>query len=392
MVQNKSVNKLRHRILLIGSSTGMGLTFYFARLALKLKERGNEVVVLSDRTQQYQSLSKELARAGIKHYTSDAIDYSDPLRISKGTKDLIAVLNQEEVFEIIHQNGVKHIIKSYMATKGLNCKPKTFATVTSLPESKKAKAVAAVCYKMLVNQSVALCDYTRRTMEKWGVDHNKIVTIPLFAPDLQWFDSAKTKDVSVERYGIQQSKSGRHAPIIFYAASHFSFKGFSYYLQAAKKVLETFDCLFIVGGQGPVTESLKILVKKLGIQRHVLFTGWISQYDMPYVLNNIVDICVSASMREQFPSYVLECMAARKPVIATNVGGVPEAVEDGVNGYLVPPGESEVLSSSLIKMIGDSAHAKKMGEEGRRIVEKRFNIENIMDKLDNAYELALQAK
>jgi glycosyltransferase involved in cell wall biosynthesis len=269
----------------------------------------------------------------------------------------------------------------------MNKKPKTFTTVTSLPMSKKAIAVAAISYKLLVDKSVTLCDYTRRTMEKWGVNHNEIVTIPLFAPDLQWFDSAQSRNVSVERYGIQQIERGKHTPVIIYAARHSYEKGFSYYLQAAKKVLETFDCLFIVGGQGPITENLKGLAKRLGIKNHVLFTGWISNYHMPYILSRIPDICVSASLREQFPSYVLECMAARKPVIAAKVGGVPEAVEDGVNGYLVPPREPNVLSNKIIRLIEEPKEAKKMGEEGRKIVKQRFNMETAAADLSKVYEM-----
>lgn len=378
---------MKHRILLIGSSSGVGLTFYFTRLALKLRERGNEVVVLSDEKQQYQDLSTELTQAGIKHYTSDAIDYVDPVSMLEGIRVLMAMLNEEGGFEIIHQCGVKHAIKTYLAIKEMNKKPKTFATVTSLPMSKKAIAVAAISYKLLVDESLTLCDYTRRTMEKWGVNHNKIVTIPLFAPDLQWFDSAQSRNVSVERYGIQQIERGKHTPVVIYAASHFYYKGFSYYLQAAKKVLETFDCLFIVGGQGPLTENLKGLAKRLGIQNHVLFTGWISNYHMPYILSRIPDICVSASEREQFPSYILECMAARKPVIATNVGGVPEAVEDGVNGYLVPPREPNALSNKIIRLIEEPKEAKKMGEEGRKIVKQRFNMEMAAADLIKVYEM-----
>ena len=352
-------------------------------MALKLKERGHEVVVLSDEKQQYPELPGELAQAGIKHYTTDAIDRLDPVSMFKGVKDLKTIFRKEGVFEIIHAGGIKHVVKTYLATKGLNEKPKTFATIRSLPRSKIGMAMAVISYNSLVNKCIALCNYTKREMEKWGVNSDKIVAIPIFAPDLEWFDDARRRDMPLKRYGLQHVDR----PVVFYAASHVYYKGFLYYLKAAKKVLRRFDGTFIVGGQGPLTENLKDLSRRLGIHEHVFFTGWISNYHMPYVLSNIADICVSASLREQFPSYIMECMAARKPVIATKVGGVPEAVEDGVNGYLVPPREPNALSNKIIRLIEEPKEAKKMGGEGRKIVKQRFNMEMAAADLSKVYEM-----
>jgi glycosyltransferase involved in cell wall biosynthesis len=357
-------------------------------LALKLKERGHEVVVLSDEKQQYLELPGELAQAGIKHYTTDAIDRLDPVSMFKGVKDLKTIFRKEGVFEIIHAGGIKHVVKTYLATKGLNEKPKTFATIRSLPRSKIGVAMAVISYNSLVNKSIALCNYTKREMEKWGVNSDKIVAIPIFAPDLEWFDDARRRDIPLKRYGLQHADR----PVVFYAAGHVYYKGFLYYLKAAKKVLRRFDGTFIVGGQGPLTESLRDLSRRLGIHEHVFFTGWISNYHMPYVLSNIADICVSASLREQFPSYIMECMAAGKSIVATNIGGVSEAVIDGVNGYLVPPRDSTSLAKAILMLLNDPDKARQMGEKGRRIVEQRFNMDAVTSKLDDVYEMVLQGK
>jgi glycosyltransferase involved in cell wall biosynthesis len=385
-------NSLPRRILLIGSSSGMGLTFYFSHLALQMKARGNEVVVLSDIKLQYPVLSKELQDAGIEHYTSDSIDYSNPIKILKGIRDLKAILRKEEFFDIIHQCGAKHAVKSFVATKSLVAEPKTFSTVTSLPVSIQAKTVAALAFNMFCNKSIALCNYTYKEMVNYGVRPDKIVTLPLFAPDLNWYDSIKKEESDLKKYGIDSSLISSNRPIVFYAASHYLYKGFFDYLVAAKEVLKSNDCVFLIGGRGPMTPRLRHFATMLGIQKNVVFTGWISQYEMPSILSKVPNICVSSSLRDQLPSYILECMAASKPVIATRVGGCPEAIEDEISGLIISPGKPQELAKNIIKLINNPDQAAKMGKEGRRRIEQLFNTNDILTKLEHAYDTAIQEK
>lgn len=87
-----------------------------------------------------------------------------------------------------------------------------------------------------------------------------------------------------------------------------------------------------------------------------------------------------------------KCMAARKPIVATNVGGVSEAVINGVNGYLVPPRDPASLAKAILKLINNPETARKMGARGRRLVEQRFSMNVITRKLNDVYELALKRK
>ena len=102
--------------------------------------------------------------------------------------------------------------------------------------------------------------------------------------------------------------------------------------------------------------KLKDKVKHLGIEKNVVFTGFWS--DVPEI-TAILDISVLPSFYEGMGRVVLEAMAAGKPVVASRVGGVPEFVEDGVTGYLISPGDVEVLVDRLKALIGDSDLRKK---------------------------------
>jgi len=371
-----------HKILLIGSSSGIGLTFHFTRLAIALKMMGNEVIVLSHRKEQYAELPNDLDRSGIRRYVSDVMDNSDIIGVIKGAKDLRRVLREEKGFDVIHAGGVRHGVKVFFATRRLNEKPKTFATVGSLPRSKVGMSVAACSYNWFYDKCVALSNYTKKELVKWRVDASKICVIPLFAPDLEWFDKAKRDKIPLELYNIQDVTK----PVVFYAASHFHHKGFQYYLMAASKVLKRFDATFVVGGRGPLTNSFKNFAKKLGISKHIVFTGWISNYHMPHILSNVADICVSTSLVEQLPSYIVECMAAGKPAVASSVGGVPEIILNEVNGYLVPPHDFEGTAGRIMDLLNNPEKAREMGLAGRRMIEEQLNMKSSVLKLLNVYE------
>nr|MDO8044218.1 glycosyltransferase family 4 protein [Candidatus Baldrarchaeota archaeon] len=371
-----------YNILLIGSSSGIGLTFHFTRLAVALKRLGNKVVVLSDNKEQYANLPKELNRHGIKRCTTDGIDDPDIMSMIRCAGDIRKILRREGNFDIIHAGGVKHGVKVHLATQILNNRPKTLATIGSLPGSRIGMGIASISYSLFYDKCIALCNYTRERLIKWGINPSKICVIPLFAPDLEWFDKAKKVKINLEDYNLEDVTK----PVIFYAASHFHHKGFPYYLMAASTILKKFDATFVVGGKGPLTNSLKNLTEKLGIARHVVFTGWISNYHIPYVLSNIADICVSTSLVEQLPSYIMECMAAGKPVVASRVGGVPEIVINGVNGYLVPLHDYAETAQRIMDLLSNPEKAQEMGAAGRKMIEKEFNMKLSILKLLKLYE------
>ena len=381
------MRSLSFRILLIASSYGKGLTFNFTRLALALKRRGNDVVVLSDKNEQYAELTGELFKANIKRYVHDSIDGSSPADIVNGALCIRKIIDKEGNFDIIHMGGIRHIVKAFLATKRMNEKPKLITTVCSFPRSKSGitselyMSISPIAYS-LSDKCIALCQYTKTQLTKWHVKPSKVCVIPLFAPDLEWFDNVKESRVPLKRYSLENI----NRPVIFYAARHVYIKGFQYFLKAAAEILRRFDATFVIGGEGELTTSLKEQAKKLGIYQHTVFTGWINNYHMPAILHKVADICVSTSLVEQLPSYIMECMAAKKPVVASAVGGVPEIVIDCLNGYLVPPYDYRKTARRIMDLLSDPEKALKMGLAGRKMIEERLNIKSSVLKLAKVYE------
>ena len=118
----------------------------------------------------------------------------------------------------------------------------------------------------------------------------------------------------------------------------------------------------------------------------VNFLGWRSDIDeiMP-----LFDIFVLPSLNEGMGRVLVEAMAAGKPIVASNVGGIPDLVEHDRNGLLVPPGDEKALAASIKQLINDPEKAKLMGQRGRKRC-NQFSVEAMVAKIDNLYQELLQ--
>lgn len=147
--------------------------------------------------------------------------------------------------------------------------------------------------------------------------------------------------------------------------------------------------ILLIGGGSP-KEKLKLenLASELNISDNVIFTGQVDNYMIPRLLNYI-DIGVSPSLREVCPHNVLEMMAAKKPVVATNVGGTAELVKHEVNGFIVPPRDSVSLAKAVCILLDNHEKALEMGIKGRQICEENFDMDVITEKLIKNYEMII---
>ena len=116
--------------------------------------------------------------------------------------------------------------------------------------------------------------------------------------------------------------------------------------------------------------KLEDYARALGIQKYVVFHGHVSQV-APLIKQ--LDIVVCASHIEPFGLCLIEGMACQKPIVATRVGGIPEVVEDGKTGLLVPPHAPEALANAVAELLDSPELRRKMGQNGRRRVEQYFS-------------------
>ncbi|MGA8536249.1 MAG: glycosyltransferase family 4 protein, partial [Thermoplasmata archaeon] len=108
------------------------------------------------------------------------------------------------------------------------------------------------------------------------------------------------------------------------------------------------------------------------LRDHIRFLGYVPFDDLPRIYAS-ADLVVAPTYYENFPIRILEALASGVPVVASSVGGIPEAVRPGVTGSLVPPGDPARLTLAIVELLRDDALRARMGVEGRRLIVDRFS-------------------
>lgn len=156
-------------------------------------------------------------------------------------------------------------------------------------------------------------------------------------------------------------------------------------LLAARKVLNLYPrTKLIFGGDGDL-EKYRALSEELGIADRCEFFGWVVGEDRDLLFERSGVYCLP-SKHEGMPMSVLEAMARGIPVIATPVGGVPQIIDNELNGLLVPVDDEEALSCALIRLISSAELRKQIGDAGRERVKEKFNLQKALGDLVTLYD------
>lgn len=143
---------------------------------------------------------------------------------------------------------------------------------------------------------------------------------------------------------------------------------------------------FAIIGEGDQRDRLEREARRLGLAARVHFLGQLPNRPNPFQLT---DIATLTSRTEGFPNSILEAMAAARPVVATAVGGVPDAVVEGVTGFMVAPGAAESFAAAVLRLLGDGELARQYGEAGQRLARERFSETRVLADLQALYERVL---
>ena len=178
--------------------------------------------------------------------------------------------------------------------------------------------------------------------------------------------------------------------ILGLVGSLYPVKGHHHLLAAVPQVLRVYpQATFLIVGKGDLEDSLREEVTRRGLEKAVRFLGY--REDVPKLLS-IMDIFVLPSLSEGLSLALLEAMAAGKPVVATNVGGNPELVRDGVTGFSVPPQDPDALAGGILSLLGDEGRRKIFGENGRKRVQQHFSLQAMADNYQKLYETCLESQ
>jgi len=198
--------------------------------------------------------------------------------------------------------------------------------------------------------------------------------------------------VDFGRFASLRANRRKHFPevdvdaklILTVANMHTEGKGHYELIEVARQLRSTYpDARFIFAGDGAERLNIEASARTAGVQDSVTFLG--QRADIPELLA-CCDIFVLPSRAEGLPNSMLEAMAAGLPIVATAVGGVPEVIEDGVNGLLVPPRDPVSLAGAILRILRDPEFAKRLAVAGRERAHSEFGFDRVVAELGFVYE------
>lgn len=289
----------------------------------------------------------------------------------------------------LHENNVRILcthdyrtqVIGFLATLGITTRWVAFSRGWTA-ENLKIKLYHSVD-KLIIrfaDRIVAVSNEQRRKLRNLLVSSDKIAVVHN-AIDPEKFNGIAKADLR-KRFNFPENS------IICIAGGRFSAeKGQIFLIKAAQIILEKNDNLrFVLFGDGPDLPMIRATIAKSGLSDRIVCPGFEKN-----LLGHLADadMLVNPSLSEGLPNIVLEAMALKVPVVATAVGGVPELVSDGENGFLVNAADATLLADKILKLAGDKSLSEKFGVEGLKTLAKDFSFAGQAKKLFNVYRSVL---
>lgn len=278
--------------------------------------------------------------------------------------------------DLLHTHGYKADLYGYAAARKTGVS--LVATCHNWPDRNLPLWFYSVLDRLVLRRFprvVAVSEGVKEALWRFGVPRNRVSVI--------------ANGVDLARFGAVQPSLGREISkgdrlVVGTVGRLVPAKGGVYFLRAAREVLRVFaSALFVLVGDGPEREKLETLAHQLGIQSSVVFVG--QRDDIPGVYASF-DIVALPSLAEAMPLAVLEALAAKRPVVASQVGDVPRMILHEQTGLLVKPGDDRGLADAIMRLLADGGLRRKLGQNGHALVQQRFSAARMAGNYLGVYE------
>ncbi len=240
-----------------------------------------------------------------------------------------------------------------------------------------------VKYRVGLDRIVCVSEAIRRVLLKDGLDPARLRVVRS-AVDPERIRRAAPVDVR-GRLGLPAE-----ARVVLAVGALVGHKGHRHLVEAMPSLVAAVpDVHVVIAGEGPLRGELEQQARALWVQPRLHMPGQID--DLPGWLHS-VDVLCMPSVEEGLGTSVLDGMAAGLPVVATNAGGIPEMVRDGIDGLLVPPGDPAALSKALARVLLDPVLSARLSAAARRRVDDAFLVDRMVDETIAVYEDALRER
>ena len=318
-------------------------------------------------------------------------------RYNLGTISQLKKIIETKNIQIVHSQDGRADFFARIAGKIANV-PIIISSVAMLVEGYDVNIFRKVLYILMdrwsercVDKFIVLSEVLRHTLiERHGIEPEKIVKI-YNGIEIDEYKPNNERGIRIEDSGLRKEFGFRNdVPVIGTIGRLVWQKGFEYLIKAIPKIVKDLpEAKFLIVGEGPLREKLEELGKRLKVKDNIIFTGFRS--DIKEILASI-DVLVMPSLLEGLPMVLLEGMAMAKPIVATNIDGISEVLENGKTGLLVPPKDTDTLAEAIIEILNNKTKASHLGQNARKIVEEKFSVEKMVEQIEWVYEGLLNEK
>lgn len=309
-----------------------------------------------------------------------------PLKV-RSEADIIAVLRLARQMKkancvLVHSHDAHAAAVSAMAASRAKVPLRVISRRVDFPL--KNNYFSKIKYRRDVDRIIAISEGVKKVLVSCGIDKKKIKVVPS-GIDYTPFENVSSKDYLHREFGF--GKNDFLVGIVAHLADH---KGHKYLIEAAgilKKKAPNIKLIIV--GKGPLRMELDQKVKEVGVEDIVLFLGF--REDVPQIMASL-DLFVLSSYLEGLGTSILDAMASHLPVVATEVGGIPEVVIHEKTGLLVPPKDPAALAKAILRIYNDRKLAYSYGENGYRVVHEKYSSRAMAKKVIKEYEIIARRK
>jgi len=337
-------------------------------LARSLSRRDVDIVLGCNRN---SILQKKADKSGVQ-------TISFPMRSEMDIFAVIFIANliKRDKFDIVHCHTMRDHVLGSLAAKYLGGIPVIRSQHIHYPEN--PSILAQLAYKKWTDVIICNSNYIKNNLEKVGIDPG-LLTVIHNGIDLGRMDIKTDRELFSQEICLDGRES-----LIGCVGSLFRTKGQEYLIKAFPRVLEKFPgCRLVLVGDGPQREKLESLAGKLEIEGKVIFTG--TRDDIPNILSCLDMMVIPSVWQEPFGLVNVEAMYSGIPLIATEVGGIPEIVENNITGITILPGREDLIAQAILRFLDDRDFARRVADNARKKVIEYFNADRMASETLQTY-------
>lgn len=366
-----------------------GMKNHVLSLLRHLDKRKYRMILACPQAEEWRSLladsDVEVVELSLKGNLSLVSDMQNVLQL----KHLI----KEQEVDLVHTHGMKAGLVGRIAGCSLKGRfmPYILSTIhNSIYQYRMPvyqKHVISTVQRCLARQTdgfITVSQALKREIMLWeGVPQDKIRVI---------YNGIKTDMFHKSLSPYHKIRLGLNPalPVVGMVARLAPQKGADYFVQAAYLISQVIDSVqFLVAGDGPLKEELQREAVKLGIKDKIIFAGHQADTSEIYPL---IDVYAAPSISEGLSTGVIEAMAAKRPIVATAVGGIPELITHRETGLLIPPGNPQALAQGILELLKRPIWSAQLAKSARQKAVHQFTMENMVGQTEDFYQRIVEGR